>query len=105
MEVSMNLQNQVIAAIRSRKQLKINYEGEGQRIICPHILYLSATGNNLVDAYQIYGYSSRPEEVPGWRPFDISKISELMILDNIFEIAPGYNPFNAKKYRTIIARI
>lgn len=101
----MDFQNQIIDAIRSKNQLKLNYEGEGYRIVCPHILYYSSRGNKLLDTYQISGYSKHSEEIPGWRPFDTSKITELAILDDNFEVAQGYNPSNRDRYHTIIAEI
>ena len=101
----MDFQNQIINAIRARNQLKLNYEGEGYRIVFPHILYFSAVGSKLVDAYQISGFSKHSEQVPGWRPFDISKITELTILSDNFEVAQGYNPSNIDRYRTIITKI
>ena len=101
----MDFQNQITNAIRSKNQLKLNYEGEGYRIVCPHILYFSSVGNKLLDTYQLSGYSKHPGEIPGWRPFEVSKITELTILNDNFEMAPGYNSSNRDKYRTIIAKI
>jgi len=101
----MDFQNQIITAIKSRRQLKINYKNEGHRIIYPHILYFSSTGNKLLDAYQISGYSEHPEDIPTWRPYYISKITELIVLNDKFEIVEGYNPSNRDRYPTIIEKI
>lgn len=101
----MDFNNQIITAIKSKRQLKINYRGEGDRIVCPHILYFSSTGNKLLDAYQISGYSERPKDIPIWRPFYVSEITELVILNDKFEIAKGYNPLNKDRYITIIEKI
>lgn len=98
-------QDQVIEAIRLRKKLKLNYKGEGYRIVCPHILYFSDIGNKLLDAYQVSGYSKNPKDVSGWKPFYISEITDVVILDDTFEIAPGYNPSNRSRYLTIVAKV
>jgi len=100
-----NYQERIIEAIRLRKKLKLNYKGEGYRIVCPHILYFSDTGNKLLDAYQVSGYSKKPKEVPGWKPLYISEITDVVVLDDTFEIASGYNPANRNRYLTIVARI
>ncbi|OGX27988.1 MAG: hypothetical protein A2879_00805 [Omnitrophica WOR_2 bacterium RIFCSPHIGHO2_01_FULL_49_10] len=101
----MDLESQIITAIREKRQMKINYKGYGDRIVCPHVLYFSSAGNKLVHTYQISGYSEHPQQIPGWRPFQLSEITDFSILDEKFEVAPGYNPSNRDKYSTIIENI
>jgi len=98
-------QDQIVEAIRLRKKLRLNYKGEGYRIVCPHILYFSDVGNKLLDAYQISGYSKHQNEIPGWKPFYLAEITDLDMLEDTFEIAPGYNPSNRSRYLTIVAKI
>jgi predicted DNA-binding transcriptional regulator YafY len=100
----MDIQRQIIEAIKSRRQVEINYKGEGFRMVCPHALYISSTGKTLVDSYQVSGYSNHSEQIPDWRPFDILKITELKVLDETFELAPGYNP-SSDRYSNAIAMI
>ncbi len=97
----MDVQTQIIQAIRLRRKVELNYKGEGYRIVCPHALYISPTGKKLVDAYQISGYSTHADQIPGWRPFDISKITDIRILDDTFEVATGYNPLSDRYSRAI----
>lgn len=101
----MDYHDQIIDAIKAKRQLMINYKGEGNRTICPHILYFSSAGNKLVDAYQISGHSEHPDNIPGWRPFYVSKITGINILNGAFEIAEGYNPSNKDRYPTIIEKV
>ena len=101
----MDYSDSIIEAIRTKRQMQVNYKGEGRRIVCPHILYYSSSGNKLVDIYQISGFSNHPENIPGWRPFYISEITEITILDDTFEAANGYNPHNPDRYPTIIEKI
>jgi len=98
------MQSQIVAAIRSMRKMEINYKGEGNRLVCPHALYVSSKGNILVDTYQLGGYSSHSEDVPGWRPFNLDKISSLAILAESFDIAPGYNSLS-DRYINSIAKI
>jgi len=97
----MDIQSQIIDAIKSRCKVEINYKGEGYRLVCPHALYISSTGKTLVDSYKLSGYSTHAEQIPGWRPFDISKITVIRVLDETFAIAPGYNP-SSERYLNII---
>ncbi len=100
----MTVKNKIIDAIKSKHKVELNYKGEGYRIVCPHVIYISTTGKVLVDSYQLSGYSNHSEKIPDWRPFDIEKITTLKILDDTFDVAPGYNPFS-DRYSNAIAKI
>lgn len=101
----MDCSDRIIEAIRGKRQIRMNYKGKGYRIVNPHVLYYSASGNKLVDAYQISGYSDHSESIPGWRPFYVSEITEINVLDETFDIADGYNPYNTDRYPTIIEKV
>jgi len=100
----MSIQNSIAEAIKLKRKMELNYKGEGLRLVFPHALYVSTTGKTLVDSYQISGHSNHSEEIPGWRPFDISKISQLKVLEETFHIASGYNPLS-DKYSNAIAKV
>ena len=104
MEIKMNIKEKIISAIKTRKKVELNYKREGNRLVCPHALYISPTGKTLVDGYQLAGYSSHSEQIPGWRPFDISKITDLKVLDEAFELAHGYNP-HSDRYLKVIVKV
>jgi len=95
----------IIKAIKSKHQMQMKYKGEGYRTVNPHVLYYSASGNKLVDAYQTSGHSNHPENIPGWIPFYVSEITEISILDGTFDTADGYNPYNTDRYPTIIEKV
>jgi len=94
----------IVSAINSRKKIKINYKKREDRIICPHVLYISAAGKKTIDAYQTSGYSET-DKLPQWKSFSVSEINGLSILNETFNIEPAYDPSNREKYVTIIARI
>lgn len=48
----MTFENKIINAIKSKQKVELNYKGEGNRVVCPHAIYISSTGKTLVDCYQ-----------------------------------------------------
>lgn len=100
----MTDETKIINAIKSKQKVKLNYKGEGYRVVCPHVIYISGAGKTLVDCYQLSGYSTHSEKIPDWRPFDIAKITELITLDETFDIALGYNRFS-DRYSNVIIKI
>lgn len=97
----MIVKNMIIEAIKSKRKVELNYKGEGNRIVCPHVIYISTAGKTLIDAYQLSGYSTHFEKIPDWRQFDVEKITAFKNLDDTFNIAPGYNPLSDKYYNAI----
>ncbi|MFL5963977.1 MAG: hypothetical protein ACJ757_13905 [Gaiellaceae bacterium] len=90
--------HEIVAAINSRSVVDLRYEGEAPRLIQPHVLYRGAKGQELLDTYQVAGFT-HTGPLPAWRHFSVDKITQFTILDAMFEIAPGYNP-DSLKYRS-----
>ena len=86
-------------AVARRRAVLLEYvkDGGGARKCHPHVIFESSTGKLLLEAYQVSGYSSSGS-VPGWRQFDLRHVESLTILDESFELAPGYNPGNRSRY-------
>jgi predicted DNA-binding transcriptional regulator YafY len=84
------MNQQICDAIRERRLVQFYYEGH-QRIVQPHAYGIHKdTKNDVLRAYQIGGYSSSGN-IPGWRLYKVSKISNIKITDKTFENpAPGY---------------
>ncbi|MEO0300282.1 MAG: hypothetical protein ABIM58_05845 [candidate division WOR-3 bacterium] len=80
----------ICKAIKSKRIIKFNYEGF-ERIVEPHTYGIHKdTGNKVLSAYQIGGYSSSGK-IPSWRLYLVDKITNLKITDKIFtEPRPGY---------------
>jgi predicted DNA-binding transcriptional regulator YafY len=100
--------DQLIMAIRARRKVQINYKGSGWRTMCPHILFVGPSGNELIEAYQISGYSSHrwnAGPLADWRTFSIDYITDLKITNETFDTAPGYDPSNSYKYPRIIEKV
>lgn len=96
----MNNEQTLITAIDSRRLVNFNYENQSIRRAAPHAVYISSAGNKNLDAYQFDGYS-KSGNLPDWRNFLLSKIQNLEILDEKFEIAPGYKTHSPKYNRSI----
>ncbi len=96
------IREKIISAIEKNQVMTIVYGGE--RVIEPHILYVSSNGNILLDAYQISGYSESNEPV-AWKRFNIDEIKSAELVDETFTPRPDYNPNNSERYVTIIAKV
>ena len=90
-------------AIKGKKQAKISYEGH-TRTINPHLIGIHKdTGNKVLRAYHVEGFSSSGDK-PGWRLFSINKIGNVQVFDTNFKTQQGYNP-NDKVISEFICRI
>jgi hypothetical protein len=96
----------VQAAILERRALSFIYEGDGlpARTGHPHALFLSATGETLVDVFQIAGFTSTTS-LPAWRSFNVEKIISARRLDSTYEPAPGWDPDGPKYAGGIMAMV
>ncbi|MCK4668452.1 hypothetical protein KAU33_16990 [Candidatus Dependentiae bacterium] len=76
--------SEICEAIKSRKVIGFFYEGH-KRIVEPHCYGVHKdTGNEVLCAYQIEGYSLSGSKPP-WRLYIISKMSRIVIINNNFE--------------------
>ena len=67
----MRAEDVVRDAIASRQTLFLVYRDGETRVVQPHVLYRSAKGSVLLDAYQVAG-ASMSGMLPGWREFDLA---------------------------------
>jgi hypothetical protein len=84
--------NQTICeAIARRKLLQFSYD-DLTRIVEPHLLGRKTSGNDVLSAYMIEGYTESDHD-PYWRNYAVEKIEFMIVLDETFEGArEGYNP-------------
>jgi predicted DNA-binding transcriptional regulator YafY len=96
----------VQGAILERRALSFTYEGDGlpARIGHPHALFLSATGETLVDVFQVAGFTSTGA-LPAWRCFNVERIISARRLDSTYEPAPGWDPDGPKYAGGIMAMV
>jgi hypothetical protein len=91
---------QICSAIELNRVIKFYYNG-GIRLVEPFCCGVhKTTGSNVLRGYQIGGYSESGE-TEGWKLFQVSEISELVITDDTFSCSrANYNP-NDKAMSTI----
>jgi len=101
------IEQQIVEAIKNRSSVSFTYlEKEARRDIrraAPHALFISTAENKNVDAFQYDGYSKKGG-LPAWRQFTVDNIRDLILLDEHFDIAPGYKPYS-DKYKNYICKV
>jgi hypothetical protein len=96
----------VQAAILERRTLRFTYEGDGRppRTGQAHALFLGASGETLVDVFQVSGFTATGP-LPAWRSFNVAKIVSAERLDSTYEPAPGWDPDGSKYAGGIVAMV
>jgi len=86
----------ICRAIRERIVIKFTYDEE-TRIVEPFTLgYHKETGNLVLSAYQVGGYSKSQSE-PAWRLYNVENISKLSLTDKQAQKhRKGYNPKDSR---------
>ena len=98
-------QSAIVQAIWGRHVAELRYDDEDTaRIVFPHALYRTPLGAVELDAYQVLG-PSKSGRLPGWRVFELDRITEFTARDDHFDPPSDYNP-ESDRYRTgVIARV
>jgi len=80
-----NIKNTIESAINNKRLLLLRYKKQSRsRLVEPHLLYTSQNNRLVMVGYQVKGYTSRGRTSPFWRPYRISKIQNLYVIDEIF---------------------
>jgi predicted DNA-binding transcriptional regulator YafY len=81
----------ICEAINHKRLLQFSYD-DLTRIVEPHLLGKKTSGNTVLSAYMVDGYSESDDE-PYWRSFVVDEIEFLVMLDEKFKTPrEGYNP-------------
>jgi len=81
------MKTEICNAIRNKKIIEFIYDGES-RTVEPHCYGLTTKGNEAIRAYQIDGFSSSGKM--GWKLYDLSKVKNIQVLDETFDIRDDY---------------
>lgn len=93
----------ICTAIAKRLRISFHYQGH-PRIVDPYCHGISTAGNEVLRGYQVGGTSSSGNTL-GWRLFETSQMSGLVLTSSSFSpTQPGYNPAD-KGMTTIHCRI
>jgi predicted DNA-binding transcriptional regulator YafY len=87
----------LVEAVRAHRVVELDYRGQGARVVHPHAVYRTSSGALRVEGVQVSGVTSSGA-LPGWRDFELMKISDVRVLDAEFAPAPDYDR-TADRYR------
>lgn len=85
----------IMRALDERRVLQITYAGGGPRTIQPHAILRKPDGTELLEAYQVRGFSEGGME-HGWKHFDLSRIDFVESHDETFEARRDFRPVSSE---------
>ncbi|MGA8260747.1 MAG: WYL domain-containing protein [Arenicellales bacterium] len=88
-----NLYKTIASAIRNKRRIVIRYNGRSlSRVVEPHALFKSEDGDVSLLGYQVRGYHSSKRNGSFWRPFQLKKIDNIHVSQELFEarLSQGY---------------
>ena len=94
-----NILKLLTRAIKEKHCVAIRYHGQNHiRVLEPHAIYTAESGEVLLDAFQVRGYSSSGRPTPFWRPFRLKKINVVSVLKESFttRVEEGFDASKAK---------
>ena len=81
----------ICEAIEKKKLLQFSYD-ELTRIVEPHLFGRKTSGNDVLSAYLVGGYTESDNE-PYWRNYVVEQMEFVIMLDESFNGSrTGYNP-------------
>jgi hypothetical protein len=81
----------ICQAITEKRLLQFRYNGH-TRVVEPHLVGLNLDDHKALSAFLVRGHTNSAKQ-PYWRSYLLSKIRELIVLDEtFFEPRRGYNP-------------
>ncbi len=88
------------SAVTAGRYLEIDYP-PGRRVVAPHILGRTSSGELVLSVYQVNGASDAGETV-GWKTFHLDRILGVRVLDKRFSPQGDYNPHDPKIPEVIV---
>jgi hypothetical protein len=98
---------ELVTAILGHRQVQLLYPRDPRppapRVVNPHAVYESSSGQLYLQGVQVAGPSSHGEDsLPGWRTFTVGLIAGAEVLPTGFEVAPDFRPGSPLYHRMII---
>lgn len=93
----------ITQAIASHSLVVITYGNgaEGKRLVEPHLLGVTTTGEVALQGWLVKG-ASKSGQGPGWRTYLLSRILSVELSDQTFRgTRPGYNPAGGKTFKSV----
>ncbi|MEP7064927.1 MAG: WYL domain-containing protein [Gemmatimonadota bacterium] len=83
----------VLQALEERRVLRIVYAVGGIRMIQPHAILRKADGAELLEAFQVQGFTEGGVE-HGWKKFELARLHQVELGDERFEPRRDFKPVN-----------
>lgn len=83
----------VLQALEERRVLRIVYAYGGQRMIQPHAILRKPDGTELLEAFQVQGFSEGGVE-HGWKNFELARLQQVDLGNERFEPRRDFKPVN-----------
>lgn len=85
----------ITQALAERRVLQIIYGGGGPRTVQPHAILRKPDGTELLEAYQVHGFSEGGME-HGWKHFDMARIDHAEPREETFEPRRDFRPVSSE---------
>ena len=86
----------VLQALEERRVLRIVYAFGGMRMIQPHAILRKPDGTELLEAFQVQGFSEGGVE-HGWKNFELSRLHQVVLGDERFEPRRDFKPASSAR--------
>ena len=85
----------IMRALEERRVVQLTYDGGGMRTVQPHAILRKPDGTELLEAYQVKGFSESGAE-HGWKNFDLARIDQLETKSETFEPRRDFKPVSSE---------
>lgn len=93
----------IAQAIAGKQLVQITYVNgaEGKRLVEPHLLGTTTTGQTALQGWFVEG-ASKSGQGPGWRNYLLSRIVSIELTSRTFSgPRPGFNPTGGKVFQSV----
>jgi hypothetical protein len=84
----------VLQALEEQRVLRIVYAFGGQRMIQPHAILRKPDGTELLEAFQVQGFTEGGVE-HGWKNFELARLHQVELGDERFEPRRDFKPVSS----------
>jgi predicted DNA-binding transcriptional regulator YafY len=90
----------IVRALEERQVLLLTYGTGGPRTVQPHAIVRKPDGTEILEAYQVRGYTETDAE-HGWKSFEIGRIESLELLQERFEPRRDFRPVSSQSAQVV----
>jgi len=97
----------IAQAIAGRQLVQITYGNgaDGKRLVEPHLLGTTTTGQAALQGWFVEG-ASKSGQGPGWRNYLLSRILSIELTNQTFSgPRPGFNPTGGKVFQSVKVKL